>query len=36
MVSVTEIANRQPLEPVWEPGDVVLDAVADIYQRADE
>lgn len=33
---VTEIANRQPSEPTWETGDVVLDAVADIYQRADE
>jgi len=33
---VTTIANRAPHEPVWEPGDVVLDAAATIYQRADE
>ncbi|MFD8335567.1 hypothetical protein ACFV42_23345 [Streptomyces solisilvae] len=33
---MTEIANRQPHEPVWVEGDVVLDAAADVYQRADE
>ena len=36
MVRMTEIAKRQPHEPVWEAGDVVLDAVADVYQRADD
>lgn len=36
LTPVTHVANRQHSEPPWETGDVVLDAVADIYQRADE